>query len=200
MAIFDTYTHCTSLSAALFPLLLERARERRFKKPTLMSTPYISPICTIFSWFNAILMPVFNNDNLLRVNHLSAGYGKRQVLYDVSFAVKRGEIVLFIGGNGSGKSTLLKAIYGLVPKWHNPNERLSCESVQFVSEDITHTKPYELIQKGLVYVPQKNNTFDQLSVSENLEVAATHLRDQTELKKRMNAVFEKLPQLATLKS
>ena len=67
-------------------------------------------------------------------------------------------------------------------------------------EDITHTKPYDLIQKGLVYVSQKNNTFDQLTVSENLEVAATHLHNKTELKKRMNAVFEKFPQLTTLKS
>lgn len=145
-------------------------------------------------------MPVSNNDNLLRVDHLSTGYGKRQVLFDVSFAVKPGEIVLLIGGNGSGKSTLLKAIYGLVPKWDNPNEDRFCKSVQFSSGDITHTKPYELIQKGLVYVPQKNNTFDQLTVSENLEVAATHLRDKAELKKRQNCVFEKLPQLATLKS
>jgi len=71
-------------------------------------------------------MPVSDNDNLLRVDHLSAGYGKRQVLFDVSFAVKRGENVLLIGGNGSGKSTLLKAIYVLVPKWDNPNEENSC--------------------------------------------------------------------------
>ena len=49
-------------------------------------------------------------------------------------------------------------------------------------------------------MPQKNNTFDQLSVTENLEVAANHLDNETELKKRMNAVFEKLSQLATLKS
>jgi len=145
-------------------------------------------------------MPVSINDNLLRVDHLSTGYGKRQVLFDVSFAVKPGEIVLLIGGNGSGKSTLLKAIYGLVPKWDNPNEDRFCKSVQFSSGDITHTKPYELIQKGLVYVPQKNNTFDQLTVTENLEVAATYLLDEAELKKRTNIVFEKLPQLSALKN
>lgn len=145
-------------------------------------------------------MPVSNNDNLLRVDHLSTGYGKRQVLFDVSFAVKPGEIVLLIGGNGSGKSTLLKAIYGLVPKWDNPNEDRFCKSVQFSSGDITHTKPYELIQKGLVYVPQKNNTFDQLTVTENLEVAVTYLLDEAELKRRTNIVFEKLPQLSALKN
>jgi ABC-type branched-subunit amino acid transport system ATPase component len=145
-------------------------------------------------------MPVSNNANILTVTHLSAGYGKRQVLFDVSFAVKRGDIVLLIGGNGSGKSTLLKAIYGLVPKWDNSNEELSCESVQFESDNITHTKPFELIQKGLVYVPQKNNTFDQLTVGENLEVASTHVYDKHELIKRQDCVFEKLPQLKALKS
>lgn len=142
-----------------------------------------------------------DNDVLLKVDRLSAGYGKRQVLFDVSFEVKRGSCVLLIGGNGSGKSTLLKTIYGLVPKWHNSeNSENSGASVQFASEDITSAKPYELIQKGLVYVPQKNNTFEQLSVIENLEVAVTHLRDKVELKKRMNTVFEKLPQLEALKS
>lgn len=133
---------------------------------------------------------------LLNVNHLSAGYGKRQVLFDVSFTVNSGEIVLLIGGNGSGKSTLLKAIYGLASKWDTPEDA----AVQFATEDITHTKPYQLIQKGMVYVPQKNNSFDQLTVNENLEVAATYLSNKTVLKQRLDKVFDKLPQLALLKS
>lgn len=139
-----------------------------------------------------------SNDTLLSVNRLSAGYGKRQVLFDVSFTVKRGEIVLLIGGNGSGKSTLLKSIYGLAAKWDASGHAKT--SVHFAEEDITHSKPYQLIQKGIVYVPQKNNSFDQLTVNENLEVAATHLHNKAELKQRLNSVFVKLPQLAPLKS
>ncbi len=127
-------------------------------------------------------MPISEPNTLLSVNHLSAGYGKRQVLFDVSFSVKPGEMVLLIGGNGSGKSTLLKAIYSLVTKWDNPETESIGQSVYFLGENITHPKPYQLIQKGLVYVPQKNNSFDQLTVNENLEVAATHLRDPIELK------------------
>jgi branched-chain amino acid transport system ATP-binding protein len=145
-------------------------------------------------------MPISEPDTLLSVNHLSAGYGKRQVLFDVSFSLKHGEIVLLIGGNGSGKSTLLKAIYSLVSKWDNPEPENAGQAVYFMGEDITHVKPYQLIQKGLVYVPQKNNSFDQLSVIENLEVAATHLREPLELKKRLIAVFEQLPELAALKT
>lgn len=135
-----------------------------------------------------------SDNDILTVKHLSAGYGKRQVLFDVSFNVKQGEIVLLIGGNGSGKSTLLKAIYGLVTK---------CDlnqSVQFNNEDITHTPPHQLIQKGMVYVPQKNNTFDQLTVTENLQVAATHLNNASETKNRLTDVLTTLPQLATLKN
>ena len=55
---------------------------------------------------------------ILSVRNLSTGYGKKQVLFDVSLDVMPGEILLITGGNGSGKSTLLKAIYGLLPPWN----------------------------------------------------------------------------------
>ena len=54
---------------------------------------------------------------MLKVENISTGYGKKQVLFDVSFEVKQSEIVLLVGSNGSGKSTLLKAIYGMLPQW-----------------------------------------------------------------------------------
>lgn len=59
---------------------------------------------------------------ILSVRNLSAGYGKKQVLFDVSLDVMPGEILLITGGNGSGKSTLLKAIYGLLPPWNTDSE------------------------------------------------------------------------------
>lgn len=134
-----------------------------------------------------------SKDILLNVSQLSAGYGQRQVLFDVSFSVNSGEMVLLIGGNGSGKSTLLKAIYGLVNKQQ-------AAAIHFNGDNITDTKPYQLIQKGIVYVPQKNNVFDQLSVSENLEVAVTHLHDNKQMQQRITAVFAQLPQLTPLKN
>ena len=54
---------------------------------------------------------------MLEVKNISTGYGKKQVLFDVSFTVNENETVLLTGGNGSGKSTVLKCIYGLLPKW-----------------------------------------------------------------------------------
>ena len=54
---------------------------------------------------------------MLKINNISSGYGKKQVLYDVSLQVNKGEVVLLTGGNGSGKSTLLKCIYNVLPCW-----------------------------------------------------------------------------------
>ena len=103
---------------------------------------------------------------MLKVENLSTGYGKKQVLFDVSFEVKQGEIVLVIGSNGSGKSTVLKAIYGLMHEFNG-----STGKIFFDNEEITNVKTSELIKKGLIYIPQKNNLFEDLTVKENLEIS-----------------------------
>ena len=54
---------------------------------------------------------------MLKVENISSGYGKKQVLFNISFELATGEIMLMTGGNGSGKSTILKCIYGLLPLW-----------------------------------------------------------------------------------
>lgn len=102
---------------------------------------------------------------MLKVENISAWYGKKQVLFDISLEVKEGEIVLLTGGNGSGKSTLLRTIYGLVEKWTG--------KVFFNGEDISKCNTSELIKKRLVYIPQKNNYFENLTVQENLQVSGS---------------------------
>lgn len=101
---------------------------------------------------------------MLKVENISTGYGKKQVLFDVSFEVKQGEIVLLAGSNGSGKSTLLRAIYGILSQWDNGH-------VFFDGENITGKPTAVLLKKGLLYIPQKNNLFEDLTVKENLEMA-----------------------------
>ena len=85
---------------------------------------------------------------MLEVKNISSGYGKKQVLYDVSLTVKAGEVVLLTGGNGSGKSTLLKCIYNLLPLWSG--------SIKFEGQDTGNKKPSDLIHNGIVYIPQKD--------------------------------------------
>ncbi len=105
---------------------------------------------------------------MLKVQNISTGYGKKQVLFDVSFEVKKGEIVLLAGSNGSGKSTLLKVIYGQLPQWNNGQ-------IFFKEENITGKTTATLLKKGLLYIPQKNNLFEDLTVKENLEMAGLTL-------------------------
>ncbi len=118
---------------------------------------------------------------MLKVENISTGYGKKQVLFDVSFEVKQSEIVLLAGSNGSGKSTLLKAIYGMLTQWNNGQ-------IIFDGEDITGKPVVELLHKGLLYIPQKNSLFEDLTVMENLEMAGLTI-NQDLLKERIEEVF-----------
>jgi len=118
---------------------------------------------------------------MLEVKNISSGYGKKQVLYDVSFQVKKGEVVLLTGGNGSGKTTLLKCIYNLLPLWTG--------EIGFEGERTDGLKPSDLIRKGIVYIPQKDFCFENLTVEENLQISGNILSKNV-LKERIQEVYE----------
>lgn len=135
---------------------------------------------------------------LLEVKNINAGYGKKQVLYDISFEVEQGEIVLLVGSNGSGKSTLLKAIYGLLPLWNNSNSDNSENkkgSVYFNGEKITDLPTSELLKKGLLYIPQKDNLFADLTVKENLEMAGLTIGNRKILQERIEQALDNFPSI-----
>ena len=120
---------------------------------------------------------------MLKVEQISSGYGKKQVLFDVSLEVNKGEIILLTGGNGSGKSTLLKCIYNLIPLWKG--------EIYFEGERIDQLKTSDLIKKHIVYIPQKDFCFENLTVNENLQIAG-NLYNKIELKKRLDNVYEQI--------
>lgn len=128
---------------------------------------------------------------MLSVEHITTGYGKKQVLTDISFKVGQGDIVLLTGGNGSGKSTLLKTIYGLLNPW-TPEGKII-----FDGKDITALPASEMIRRGMVYIPQKKNVFDDFTVEENLLTSAG-IYTKLDAKERIKMVFELLPKLKTL--
>lgn len=133
---------------------------------------------------------------LLEVKNINAGYGKKQVLYDISFEVKQGDIVLLIGSNGSGKSTLLKVIYNLLPPWNVAGKTSSNENggIYFNNENITGLPASKLLKKGLLYIPQQNNLFNDLTVKENLEMAGLTINRKV-LKERIGKALTIFPML-----
>ncbi len=101
---------------------------------------------------------------MLTLEHVNAGYGKFQILFDITLTAEHKEITVIVGPNGSGKSTLLKTVFGLTSIYEG--------KVVFEETVITKKKPHEIAKLGLTYLPQLNNIFMNLTVKENLELAA----------------------------
>ena len=129
---------------------------------------------------------------MLSIEHITTGYGKKQVLTDVSFSVEKGDIVLLSGGNGSGKSTVLKTIYGLLKPW-TPDGKII-----FEGKEITALPVSTMIGRGIVYMPQKKNVFEDFTIEENLLVSAG-IYPKQEARERTDKVFEILPKLKTIR-
>jgi ABC-type branched-subunit amino acid transport system ATPase component len=101
---------------------------------------------------------------MLEIRNLDVAYGPAKVLHDVSLDIKRGEMAFFIGRNGAGKTTLLKTIIGLL----KPQKG----SIVYQGQEISGLFPEALYLKGLRYVAQEKKVFGNLTVRENIEIAA----------------------------
>lgn len=122
---------------------------------------------------------------MLEVNGLCAGYGKINVLHEVSVQINEGEIVAVIGANGAGKTTLLKAISGLV--------RPSRGSVTFDGHPIHRLAPEKIVACGIAHVPEGRRVFAQATVTTNLEMGAFLRKDKAEVKNDISRYFELFP-------
>jgi branched-chain amino acid transport system ATP-binding protein len=101
---------------------------------------------------------------LIAASGLQTYYGASHILRGVDFAVVRGETIGLMGRNGMGKSTLLKSLMGLVKPRGG--------TVTIMGRDMTCRPPYEIAQMGIAYVPEGRGIFGNLSVVENLKMAA----------------------------
>lgn len=106
--------------------------------------------------------------SLLAVRGISSGYGKLEVLHDVSVAVERGQLVTLLGHNGAGKSTLLKSIYGLL--------RPRAGEISYDGRQISGSSPESVAAQGLALVPQGVGVFSKLSVRDNLRLGFWNAR------------------------
>jgi len=99
---------------------------------------------------------------MLAVEALSAWYGAARILYDLSFEVRRGEVVALMGRNGAGKSTTMKAIMGLVAQRQGV--------VRFNGGDVSRLRPFEIARRGIGFTPEDRRIFADLTVLENLDI------------------------------
>jgi len=122
---------------------------------------------------------------LLKINEINVHYGDVQVLYGVMLGVGEGEIVTIVGANGAGKTTLLKTIAGIL--WPTFGE------IHFLGERIDHLYPHEIVEKGLVRIPEGRKIFPTLSALENLELGSYIPKAKVKRSESLEKVFSLFP-------
>jgi len=129
--------------------------------------------------------------NILNVNDLNVYYGGIHAIKNISFHIKKGEIVSLIGANGAGKTSTLHAISGLVP--------IKSGEISLNGENVTNIDAHKLVSRGMAHVPEGRRIFTELTVLENLEMGAFTRNDAEQIKKDMEHMFSLFPRLAERK-
>lgn len=122
---------------------------------------------------------------MLRLENISAHYGDMQALRNVSFEIKEGQIVSIVGSNGAGKSTTLNTISGVL--------KCSSGKIEFLSRRIENLPPHQIVELGLVQIPEARLLFPYMSALENLELGAFALSARKEKRKNLEVVLGLFP-------
>lgn len=129
---------------------------------------------------------------MLKVEGLEVAYGDLQVVWGISFEVPENSIVAILGHNGAGKTTTLLALVGLLGA--------KAGDAWFKDEPIIGVPTHQLVERGLVMVPEERATFASLTVKENLELGSYNRRSRPATKETMDEVFDIFPRLAERRS
>jgi branched-chain amino acid transport system ATP-binding protein len=124
---------------------------------------------------------------LLKVSELAVFYGDIQVLFNIGLQMSEREFVSVVGANASGKSTLLRSISGLLRK--------TSGSIQFQGKQLIGKPPYEIVERGIVHIPEGRRVFPLMSVQENLEVGAYAQKSRINMNQSLKEVYDFFPQL-----
>lgn len=124
---------------------------------------------------------------ILEVKNISAAYGMVQILRDVSFKVKKKEIVSIIGPNGAGKTTLVKTIMGFL--------KPQTGSIWFNGKDIGKMATCDIVKNGLTMTPEGREIFPHMTVEQNLQLGAYTIKDKAKIKDTKEQVYEIFPVL-----
>ena len=124
---------------------------------------------------------------MLTVKNIDVFYGDLQVLWDVSFEVRENEILVLIGANGAGKSTTIKTLSSLLTPQNG--------TIEFRDVRLDQLPPYEIIQHGIVHVPEGRRLFAEMSVEENLIMGSLHGDAKVNRHKTLDHVYQMFPRL-----
>ena len=129
---------------------------------------------------------------MLRIEDLQVYYGMINAIKGVSFEVNQGEVIALIGANGAGKTTILHTITGLVsPK---------SGKIFFEGRDLIKTPAHKILSLGMAHVPEGRRIFQQLTVFDNLKLGAFIMKDQKQVEKNLEMVYEHFPILKERKN
>ena len=124
---------------------------------------------------------------MLQVHALNAWYDRSHVVQNVSFEVKRGEIVTLMGRNGAGKTSTLRALMGLVARRSG--------SVVFDGQELLDQTAHTRFHAGLAYVPEERRIVPGLTVRENLQLGITASKNRGEAARMIDEIAETFPRL-----
>ena len=124
---------------------------------------------------------------MLKVKDLVVSYGGIPALFGVDLDVREGEVVSVVGSNGAGKSTLLRALSGLLNSDRG--------EISFNGKNITGSPAYQVVQHGIVMVPEGRLLFSKMTVLQNLIMGAYTVNDKQEIARRLDTVHNVFPRL-----
>jgi branched-chain amino acid transport system ATP-binding protein len=130
------------------------------------------------------------NDPILEVNNLAVRYGSAAAVRDISLTLHHGEALYLLGRNGAGKTTTLKAIVSQLPK--------AAGRVIFEKTDITKWHTERIVRRGLGFVPAGRRAFADLSVRENLDLAARAFAKSGRSGYSLTEIYDLFPLLASI--
>jgi branched-chain amino acid transport system ATP-binding protein len=126
-------------------------------------------------------------NNELRVDNLVTGYGKQEIVHDITISARPGEITCIFGPNGSGKSTVIKAIAGLLPAWSG--------RIAIGNTELSGLPVHALVRKGIVMMPQGGGVFPRFTVMENLRMGGYALTNKQAIEDRIESLIADYPNL-----